>query len=170
VKRHLVCALMLLINGTFLLSCASNETLPCATTDWYELGRRHGTRGALENEVQNLKFACANEDEKGDAMALYESGRSLGLAEYCTEENGFEMGRTGQKYLSVCPVILEEAFMVGYKRGSRASDIQSINEKLKKPGLSFARKGLLEGQKLQMLQEQEKRSIATAQKSEETVE
>jgi hypothetical protein len=138
----------------FVGGCSTPSLLPCATTDWYELGRRHGATGSPESEGKVLKMSCNSEEEKQDALALYENGRSLGIAEYCTEENGFEMGRTGQKYLGVCPMVLEETFRVGYKRGERASKLQSINEKLKKQDLGFARKGLLEGQKLQLQDDQ----------------
>jgi hypothetical protein len=146
----------------FLAGCATSEKLPCATTDWYELGRRNGTQGGSEEEVKALKPACGTEDEKADALALYENGRSLGLAEYCTEENGFEMGRTGQKYAKVCPIILEEAFLAGYKRGQSVSKLQSVDDKLKKPHLGFIRKGILEGQRLQLLQDQKEPDVATA--------
>lgn len=147
---------LILIAGGMLLglgACSTSEKLPCATTDWYELGRRHGARGASENESQNLQMACSTEDEKKDALALYESGRSLGLSEYCTEDNGFEMGRLGHRYLKVCPSILEESFLAGYRRGERKIQLQGINEKLSKPGLPIAKRGLLEGQKLQIQQE-----------------
>lgn len=124
-------------------------------------------RGAPEQESKSLNISCRSEEEKQDALALYESGRSLGLAEYCTEANGYEMGRTGQRYLHVCPAILEESFLAGYRRGERAARLQSINERLRRPGLSFARKGLLEGQKLQLIQESENRQVAASAENKE---
>jgi hypothetical protein len=154
VRAAVTRAFVLAMTTTYfaLAACSTTEKLPCDTTDWYELGRRHGSRGAPDDESKKLNPSCKNEDEKADALALYENGRSLGLAEYCTESNGFEMGRTGQTYSKVCPAVLEEAFLVGYNRGSRAASLQSINERLKKPGLPFARKGLLEAKKIQLTQ------------------
>lgn len=151
-KISLTKAIIWVIAGSILATtgCATSGKLPCHTTDWYELGRRDGASGNPESAIQKLKPACRTEEEKADAIALYESGRSLGLAEYCTESNGFEMGRIGQKYQQVCPTILEEAFLAGYKRGRKAAALHSIDERLKKPGLPFARKGLLEGQKLKL--------------------
>ena len=39
------------------------------------------------------------------------------LLQYCTERNGFALGRTGTSYNGVCPPHLEESFRAAYSLG-----------------------------------------------------
>lgn len=147
-----------------LAGCASPaKTLPCASTDWYEIGRQHGSRGVASIKEDPINKSCKAPDQKLDAKSLYESGVSLGLTEYCTETNGFQLGKSNIKYNGACPQILEESFLRGYKKGQKAvqltnekqtlrSKIQSLEINLEK-AQSLALRGLLKAERITLMSE-----------------
>lgn len=148
----------------FAAGCASpTKTLPCASTDWYEIGRQQGSRGLASVKEDPIGMSCKAQEQKLDARSLYESGLSLGLSEYCTEANGFQLGKTNSKYQGSCPQVLEESFMRGYKKGQRAvqltnekqrlrSKIQSVELNLQK-AQSLALRGLLKAEHITLVGE-----------------
>jgi hypothetical protein len=78
----------------------------CASPDRYAEGMRDGARGA----------PSASREEH------YEAGRREGLMLYCTEQRGFEEGRAGRPYGSVCPEELAADYRDGYRRGREARE------------------------------------------------
>ncbi len=148
-----------LFTFALLAGCATpTKTLPCASTDWYEIGRQHGSRGLASATQDPIGKSCQAHEQKLDARSLYESGLSLGISEYCTEANGFQLGRTNAKYEGACPQVLEESFLRGYKKGQQAiqignekqrirSKIQSVEINLQK-AQSLALRGLLKAEQI----------------------
>lgn len=148
-----------------LAGCASSQKLPCGTTDWYELGRQQGAVGADKAPPRTIASSCKSEDQNLDAQALYESGHSLGLAEYCSEKNGYQLAQMNQDYKKgTCPDLLEEAFLRGYKNGQESirlsrdrKNIRGHIEKLKndllKSNLHFSRRALVEAERLTLEKE-----------------
>jgi hypothetical protein len=55
---------------------------------------------------------------------------------YCSEENGFELGRHGRAYRHVCPSEFEPGFRTGYQKGKELyeheSKIASLQVRLNK--------------------------------------
>jgi hypothetical protein len=55
---------------------------------------------------------------------------------YCSEENGYELGRQGRAYRYVCPPEFEPGFRIGYRKGKELyeyeSKIVSLQRRLKK--------------------------------------
>ena len=107
-------AILLMIAG-----CASVSKEDCLLTDWYEIGRQDGRQGKPRTAFQGRAKACLEHGISADRQAYYE-GHDQGMAYYCTEQKGFELGQKGLAYNSVCPLKLEPDFRAGYNRGMRS--------------------------------------------------
>ncbi|HUF57326.1 MAG TPA: DUF2799 domain-containing protein [Thermohalobaculum sp.] len=110
--------LALLLAGCSGLS-ASERSAACGTTDWYSYGVTDGRLGVPESERQDLFADCSEQGLPID-LAAYQSGRAVGLEEYCDADTGYEVGRDGRRYRDVCTGQAELAFLQGYEQG-RAS-------------------------------------------------
>lgn len=106
-----VAAIILLLTG-----CASMSKEDCLVTDWYEIGRMDGMQGQARIGFQSRAKACLEHGISADRVAYYQ-GHDEGLKHYCTEQRGFELGRQGQVYRTVCPLELEKDFRAGYRNG-----------------------------------------------------
>lgn len=109
-----IVAILLMVAG-----CASVSKEDCQLTDWYEIGRMDGRQGKPRTAFQGRAKACLEHGISADRQAYYE-GHDQGLAYYCTEQKGFELGQKGLAYNSVCPLQLEPNFRAGYNRGMRS--------------------------------------------------
>ena len=109
-----VAAVILLLAG-----CASMSKEDCLVTDWYETGRLDGMQGKPRTGLQSRARACLEHGISADRVAYYQ-GHDEGLKHYCTEPRGFELGRQGQLYRSVCPAGLEKDFRAGYQNGIKS--------------------------------------------------
>lgn len=110
----------LLIAGAALAlgSCATMSKEECVASDWFAVGDSDGGRGASWLKIDAYTKVCAKAGVTPDA-ALYAKGRTQGLVRYCTESNGFYVGRSGHGYGNVCPMPAESAFLGGYADGER---------------------------------------------------
>lgn len=117
--------------GLTLSACSSNEKkADCQTRDWYEVGRSTGAKGAGPTEPRKLANYCKFEDSSA-SYKLYLQGHNAGLAEYCTPETAFHMGRTNAPYSKgLCPSFLEDEFLAALKRGEQVSLLENENQKL----------------------------------------
>ena len=104
-------AIILLLTG-----CATVSKEDCLVTDWFEVGRMDGMQGTPRTAFQNRAKPCLEYGINADRQAYYQ-GHDQGLEYYCTEQNGFELGRKGQRYNPVCPLQLEKNFRTGYQNG-----------------------------------------------------
>ncbi len=100
--------------------CASQRFItatPCKGLDWFEIGRRDGAIGKPVNALnQHIEECSTGEPANAD---LYLNGRNAGLVDFCTNQSGFEVGRSGTTYMAVCPEHLEKRFLPGYEQGRR---------------------------------------------------
>ncbi|MFI0460023.1 MAG: DUF2799 domain-containing protein [Candidatus Thiodiazotropha endolucinida] len=64
----------------------------CRVADWYVIGYEDGAKGHSLSYLGNHRKACANHGIAPDSE-LYEQGRLAGQNEYCTPQNGFELGK-----------------------------------------------------------------------------
>jgi hypothetical protein len=92
------------------------RTAACANTDWYRFGVNDGTLGVPVSERTERFTDCAELGRPAD-VASYQAGRAEGLKEYCTAENGYDVGYRGRRYERVCPPELEPDFLQGYAEG-----------------------------------------------------
>lgn len=99
-----------------LASCATVSKEDCLLTDWFEIGRMDGIQGKSRTEFQKRAKPCLEHGVNADRQAYYR-GHDEGLKYYCTEQQGFELGRKGLVYQSVCPFELEKDFRTGYQDG-----------------------------------------------------
>ncbi len=113
-----------------LSACASKsvDRAGCDQRDWYELGRHDGAQGSTNDQLSKYSSDCRR--LRPDWESMYANGRNAGLVEYCTSENGFELGRMGITYMYVCPSQLEPAFLSGYRKGQRARALEIENKNL----------------------------------------
>lgn len=114
-KKHIrlimVAAILLALVG-----CATVSKEDCLLTDWYDIGRVDGMQGKPRTGFMNRAKACLEHGVNADRQAYYR-GHDDGLAYFCTEQKGFELGRIGSTYPSVCPLPHEKEFRAGYRDG-----------------------------------------------------
>jgi hypothetical protein len=99
-----------------LAGCATVSKEDCLVTDWFENGRMDGIQGKPRTEFQKRAKPCLGHGVHADRKAYYQ-GHDEGLKYYCTQQKGFELGRKGLAYNSVCPLQLEKDFRAGYQNG-----------------------------------------------------
>src|SRR3954471_12195931 len=124
-----------------LAGCASLDKDECRTADWRAIGLEDGVKGRALERFGDHRKACAKYGVTPD-IDRYIAGRTEGLATYCTADNGYRVGRTGETYRGVCPELSTPAFVAAYNRGhelyslytrlsSVEREISSIKESLK---------------------------------------
>lgn len=101
----------------------------CEQADWYELGRRDGSQGTPTDRLTGHQKECAKLSNP-DWETVYTNGRNAGLVEYCDPKNAYELGRMGVAYYYVCPSTVEPQFLVSYRKGQQAREIELQNQKL----------------------------------------
>jgi hypothetical protein len=117
----------------FLSACASirpPELVACNQLDWYELGRQDGAQGAAVERLEQHRRTCKQETFETEWETVYTNGRNAGLLEYCSSENGYELGRQGNAYFYVCPSTMEPQFLSGYRKGQQAHTLEIEIKKL----------------------------------------
>ena len=121
----------------FLLAgCATVSKEDCLLTDWYEIGRMDGMQGTPRTEFQNRARPCLEHGVQTNRQAYYR-GHDEGLKYYCTELKGFELGRVGLPYKSVCPRQLEKDFRTGYQNGLQLYCSEENGYELGRQGRSY---------------------------------
>ncbi|MFB3107496.1 MAG: DUF2799 domain-containing protein, partial [Pseudomonadales bacterium] len=98
---------------TGLSGCATMSGDECVTSDWTTIGYEDGVRGHTADRIGQHRKACAKHGVTPD-FAAYQSGRDLGLVEYCQPSRGFSVGSNGGRYNGVCSVNLEGDFLDAY--------------------------------------------------------
>lgn len=112
----------------FLTACShtKEQSQVCQELDWYEIGRQDGTKGLNLAESKKVHTFCEGSDQSL-AEALYYNGYDAGAAQYCTAENGYELGRTGQKMNAICPPMIKSEFEKSYAQGARYANLTKEN-------------------------------------------
>lgn len=116
-----------------ILGCTHTEKLAqsCQEIDWYEIGRQNGTKGLELANLKPVRVICKDSDQSL-AEALYYNGFDAGVVQYCTPENGFELGRNNREIKNVCPVMLNAAFQKRYYQGRRFAELTRQSQELNK--------------------------------------
>ncbi len=150
-RNYLTTILILIL---FAISgCATLNKSECVNADWRMIGMEDSINGRLQSYIGKHRSACAKFNVVPDLDA-YQQGYSEGIAQYCTELNGFEAGKRGAIYNGVCPPEMELLFLDGYHYGRKfhtkqkkiknlSSSIQSQKKKVEN-----IKKDLLEKEKL----------------------
>lgn len=106
----------------------SETQATCRSTDWYEKGRQDGSTG-LQPRTENYQTSCG-EDFHSEAQALYMNGFHAGLTDYCSPENGFQIGQMGGALENHCPELMKDAFKQGYVKGVESRKLKAKNQEL----------------------------------------
>lgn len=116
--RNLVVGTAVGVAALVTASCATLSQEQCLRGDWRAVGYSDGVDGRPMSRLDDHAKACAKASVTPDAE-LYFQARAEGLVRYCTEANGFQVGREGKSYAGVCPPPAEPAFLGGYSDGER---------------------------------------------------
>lgn len=111
-------SLVVTVAAVVVASCATMSQEQCLQGDWRGVGYGDGASGYPMSRIDSHAKACAKSGVTPDA-SLYAQGRVEGLVRYCTEMNGFAVGRSGSAYHNVCPMPAEADFLGGYADGER---------------------------------------------------
>ena len=107
-----------------LTQCVSTPFVTeCPQRDWFELGRQDGSQGRTLKTFDNHLAQCGSSENPPNEV-LYVNGRNSGLIGYCQASSGFEVGRSGERYNSVCPDYLEQEFIEAFKKGRKILELQ----------------------------------------------
>ncbi|MEJ2692155.1 MAG: DUF2799 domain-containing protein [Candidatus Thiodiazotropha sp.] len=110
-RRSVIVLLFFVLSG-----CATLDKEECQVADWRAIGYEDGANGRELSYLGNHRKACAKYSITPD-MARYDAGRLLGLREYCTPRNGYDLGKSGRKYNSACMPPLETEFRAAWSHG-----------------------------------------------------
>lgn len=97
--------------------CSVSEKT-CLQNDWQTLGYKHGEAGRSADALNRYVKDCAEHGVTPDASA-YSAGYEVGIALYCTAENGVKEGSGVNNYSGACPPELEKPFLESYLKGLR---------------------------------------------------
>lgn len=100
------------------VGCATISKEQCLSGDWGAVGYGDGVDGRPMSRLDDHAKACAKVGVTPEP-APYFAARAEGLKRYCTEPNGFRVGREGKSYAGVCPPPVEAEFLGGYADGER---------------------------------------------------
>jgi len=112
----------LLLLATLAAACTTQtveqRTAFCQATDWSSYGYNDGILGVPTAEREKKFDDCAELGHAAD-VAAYQVSRAEGLINYCTVENGYDVGYAGKRNRNVCPPDLEPDFLQGYLQGRK---------------------------------------------------
>jgi hypothetical protein len=106
--------LIVLVTSFSLSGCSTISKADCIVMDWFELGRTDGMSGNPRSTFQERAKPCLKRGVIPDRQAYY-NGHDEGLAIYCTEQHGFDLGKKGLPYKPICPD--DSGFRIGYDKG-----------------------------------------------------
>ncbi|WP_213998551.1 DUF2799 domain-containing protein [Arsukibacterium sp.] len=112
-----------LLASVALHGCATMDKSQCLTADWRTIGFEDGAKGKPETEISTYRQDCADHGVTPDLNA-YRLGHRQGSENFCTQRNGFEVGRRGGSYQGSCTTDLAEPFLSGYRDGQELYDLQ----------------------------------------------
>jgi outer membrane murein-binding lipoprotein Lpp len=140
-----------IVAATLVSGCATLNKSECREADWQTIGLEDAAKGHPLTYIGNHRKACAEYGVKPD-LDQYRAGHQVGLARFCTPDNGFKQGRAGRGYNNVCPVELEGQFLAGYDTGRELHELKSeIDHKLRDAQTAKTEKAQLE-KKLQNIE------------------
>jgi uncharacterized protein YfcZ (UPF0381/DUF406 family) len=118
--------------GLIQLACqAVPKVLPrsaCAELDWFEIGRAEGVLGQPSSGWEVRQQSCSDFSKKDHENYLH--GWNAGITDFCTESQGFVMGRSGRPYQGVCSPGQEPGFLKGYDLGKRIHNFDRENRQI----------------------------------------
>ena len=96
-----------------LSGCSTINKLECRKANWKQVGLDDGNKG-LPSMLDEYERSCLKNKIIPDGDE-YREGHKIGVAQYCTEENGYILGEIGKDFPFVCTG--NHWFKGGYKQG-----------------------------------------------------
>jgi hypothetical protein len=128
--------LTLIFAMVILAGCAAKPTVTehqCRAGDWQTIGYRDGSQGFQSTRLLAHQEACGTLEIVPDRRE-YLAGYREGLANYCTADNGFYIGRSGRGHNNVCSGELYEPFASAYADGrtihQARNNVRQLNQQL----------------------------------------
>ena len=109
-----ICAALVLLSA--LPGCATMSESDCLTADWAVIGEVDGQQGRPLSELNRYRRQCSEYGVVPDSQ-VYMAAREQGLALFCTTNNGYREGRSGNRNENVCPVANAGDFQTGHDLG-----------------------------------------------------
>ena len=106
-------AFFVLIN---ISSCATLNESECKVANWEIIGLEDGNKGRNSSYIGEHRKACADYNIQPDLNA-YRKGHAVGMRQFCSEQNGYQQGLSGQTNNHFCPNDLAAGFQRGHQRG-----------------------------------------------------
>lgn len=112
--------------GSLLLlsSCATLSKEECKVGNWQAIGYNDGVAGYYADRLASHAKACAKASVAPDYQA-WEHGRQLGLKQYCTVSNAYNIGRRGRALNSVCPAAMTNTLQKMNQQGQEYYTLSS---------------------------------------------
>lgn len=111
-----------------LVGCSHIAKRECMVRDWYEQGRIDGSQGRGSDRLAGHLSSCSDSPE--EVSQVYINGWNAGLTQYCSPQNGFELGAAGRSYSEVCPPLLERVFLAEYQKGQKLLQLEEQNARI----------------------------------------
>lgn len=125
-KNYIITIATFIMAGFILQSCQTLSKDECAVADWQDLGIKDGRAGHPTSRLEKHTKACLKADIAPD-RAAYFAGHNIGIAEFCTPQNGLSFGLRGGYYANSCPANLEPAFINNYRA---AFNLKQANDRV----------------------------------------
>lgn len=112
---------LLVVGALTLAACASKPSVSefqCKAGDWESIGYRDGISGIESTQILTHQEACGEFGIVPDRNR-YLAGWESGVREYCTFDNGFNLGERGGRKNSLCKGELQEPFATGFEDGRK---------------------------------------------------
>lgn len=123
-KKQIVLVSMCLV----LTACASLRELTgyylmdqpqCANANWFSVGYADGESGDA-SRYHRYAESCLRFQITPDKAAYHQGfaeGYDAFVEQYCTPDNGFQLGKKGNTYQDICPGASYDAFIDAYEEG-----------------------------------------------------
>ncbi len=103
-------------SAVLLSSCATLSKEQCMVGDWQAIGYNDGVAGYSSDRLTSHAKACAKASIAPDYQA-WERGRQIGLKQYCTVDNAYNVGLRGNTLNNVCPVAIANTLRQRHQQG-----------------------------------------------------
>lgn len=105
-----------------LAACDPISENGCRTGNWSQIGFDDGAKGRAASRLDAYAQTC-QEFQIGVDRQAYQAGRQRGLQIYCTPENAYSVGRSGDRLNRVCSPAQQKAMSPAYQRGQNYFEI-----------------------------------------------
>lgn len=105
----------------------ASENAGCASaSSWQDAGFNVASKGKPVTQYYSMIRTCESMPSETDE-AQFVKGYMAGIENYCTYENGFEVGNSREEYPNVCPASMDGEFKRGYQAAVDKNALKFFN-------------------------------------------